>query len=81
MYQMLSTLVVFVAVLPIVTGKIVGWYAKRQVEHSKRTVTIKLKQFQDVANTYTEHGTPEELQNMIEQLEEVMEEIKFLEQN
>ena len=50
-------------------------YALKKVDDSLK---ITLRQFQDIASSYTDHGTPEELQMMIEGLEEVMEELKFL---
>jgi len=53
-------------------------YAERQLRLS---LELTLKQFQDIAQAYTENGTPTELAQMIEDLEEVMEELKFLEKN
>jgi hypothetical protein len=40
-----------------------------------------LYDFQSIANTYTENGTAEELQKVIEDLEEVMDELQMLEDN
>jgi hypothetical protein len=51
-------------------------YAQKKVNESLR---ITLEQYHSIANSYTENGTPDELQAMIENLEEVMEELKFLE--
>ena len=51
-------------------------YAQQKVNESLR---ITLEQYRSIANSYTENGTPYELQAMIENLEEVMEELKFLE--
>mgnify|MGYP004172947277 CR=1 FL=1 len=51
-------------------------YAQKKVNESLR---ITLEQYRSIANSYTENGTPYELQAMIENLEEVMEELKFLE--
>ena len=51
-------------------------YAQKKVIE---VLEMSVKHYHDIANTYTEHGTPEELQSMIEDLEEVMEELQFLE--
>lgn len=51
-------------------------YAQKKVIEA---LDLSVKRYHDIANTYTEHGTPEELQSMIEDLEEVMEELQFLE--
>ena len=40
---------------------------------------LTLERYRSIANSYTENGTPEELQRMIQNLEEVMEELKILE--
>ena len=53
-------------------------YAERQLKLSLKQT---LQQFQNIANAYTENGTPAELAQMIEDLEEVMEELKFLDKN
>eukprot|EP01046_Picozoa_sp_COSAG06_P087110 COSAG06_NODE_33639_length_486_cov_12.173127_2_plen_55_part_00 len=44
-------------------------------------VKEQLDEFQSIANTYTENGTPSELQFMIESLEGVMEELQFIQDN
>ena len=51
-------------------------YAQKKVNES---LQITLEQYRSIANSYTENGTPDELQVMIEDLEEVMEELKSLE--
>jgi len=66
--------VCFVMSIPILTK----WFAEY---HVNRTRKLLLEQFQSIANSYTENGTPAELAQMIEDLEEVMEELKFLEKN
>ena len=45
------------------------------------TVQAKLREFETIADTYTENGTPDELQAMIEGLEEMMDELQMLEDN
>jgi hypothetical protein len=56
-------------------------YAKWQARHSVKSMLDKLYDFQSIANTYTENGTAEELQKVIEDLEEVMDELQMLEDN
>ena len=63
-----------IASIPLVTKRFAQFKLQQSIE-------ITLRQFQDIANAYTENGTPEELASMIEDLEEVMEELKFLEKN
>jgi len=60
--------------LPMMLKTFAQWKARQSLQAT-------LNQFYVIANTYTEHGTPEELQTMIEGLEEVMEELQFLERN
>ena len=60
--------------IPLVTKRFAQFKLQQSIE-------ITLRQFQEIANAYTENGTPEELASMIEDLEEVMEELKFLEKN
>ena len=71
-YVILSICVI--ASIPLVTKRFAQFKLQQSIE-------ITLRQFQDIANAYTENGTPEELASMIEDLEEVMEELKFLEKN
>ena len=66
--------VCFVMSIPILTK----WFAEF---HVNRTRKLLLEQFQSIATSYTENGTPAELKQMIEDLEEIMEELKFLEKN
>ena len=44
-------------------------------------VQSKLREFETIASTYTKNGTPAELQEMIEGLEEMMDELQMLEDN
>ena len=78
---MYAQIAIVVLIIPVATVKMTQWYAKRCAENSKKIVNEKLLHFQSIANTYTDNGTPKELQKMIEDLEEVMEELKFLDQN
>ena len=61
--------------------KFTDWYSKRCVKNSMAIVQSKLQFFEAIANTYTENGTPDELQAMIESLEEMMDELQMLEDN
>ena len=58
-----------------------GWYSKRCVKQSMEIVQSKLREFETIASTYTKNGTPAELQEMIEGLEEMMDELQMLEDN
>ena len=53
----------------ILAVKFTDWYSKRCVAQSMAIVQAKLREFETIANTYTENGTPDELQAMIESLE------------
>ena len=73
----------FVALMTgsLVAVKFTDWYSKRCVKNSMAIVQAKLREFETIANTYTENGTPDELQAMIESLEEMMDELQMLEDN
>jgi hypothetical protein len=51
------------------------------VTQAKEIVREKLRKYESIANTYTENGTPGELQALMEQLEEMMDELQMLEDN
>jgi hypothetical protein len=74
---------VLIAVLtmPIVAVAFTDWYSKRCVTQAKEIVRGKLREYESIANTYTENGTPGELQALMEQLEEMMDELQMLEDN
>ena len=76
MWSYLSLIVsmCILACIPVLTKV----YAERETNKTRK---LMLAQFLSIASNYTENGTPEELANMIETLEEVMEELKFLEKN
>ena len=59
----------------------VNWYSRRCIKQSMELVQSKLDEFESIAKTYTEHGTPIELQSVIENLEGVMEELQYLQDN
>ena len=59
----------------------VNWYSRRCIKDSLVLVQSKLDEFESIAKTYTEHGTPIELQSVIENLEGVMEELQYLQDN
>ena len=65
----------------LVAVKFTDWYSKRCVKNSMAIVQSKLREFETIANTYTENGTPDELQAMIESLEGMMDELQMLEDN
>ena len=76
-------LTIFIALTTgsILAVKFTDWYSKRCVKNSMAIVQAKLREFEAIANTYTENGTPDELQAMIEGLEEMMDELQMLEDN
>ena len=70
-----------VAVASALTVKWTGWYSRRRVAQSKRQVATKLAHFQSVAESYSAGGTPKELERVVEELEGLMRELRFIEQN
>ena len=74
--------ILIAAILTIsITPYLTKWYAKRRAQQSKEIVHGKLREFETIANTYTKNGTPRELQKLMEQLEEVMDELQFIDDN
>ena len=74
--------IVIAAILTIsITPFATRWYAKRRAQQSVQIVQGKLREFETIANTYTKNGTPQELQKLMEQLEEVMDELQFIDDN
>ena len=65
----------------VVAVKFANWYSKRCVKNSMAIVQAKLREFETIANAYTENGTPDELQAMIGNLEEMMDELQMFEDN
>ena len=59
----------------------INWYSQRCIKDSLVLVQSKLDEFESIAKTYTEGGTPFELQSVIENLEGVMEELQYLQDN
>ena len=53
----------------------VGYFTKALALHHMRAT---IQQYKDIAATYTEHGTPDELQHMLEELQGLMEELNEL---
>lgn len=70
-----------IAIAPLGVAKWTQWYSKRCAEQAKLKLCETLEHFQAIANTYTENGTPEELQRLIEDLEGLMEELNELSHN
>lgn len=75
----ISLVVALLAV--IITPAATRWYARRRVKQSMEIVQSKLREFETIANTYTKNGTPDELQDLMENLEEMMDELQFIDDN
>ena len=74
--------IVIAAILTIsITPYLTKWYAKRRTTQSMRIVQEKLREFETIADMYTKDGTPQELRKLMEQLEEVMDELQFIDDN
>ena len=57
------------------------WYAKRRTTQSMRIVQEKLREFETIANMYTKNGTPQELRKLMGELEEIRDELQFIDDN
>ena len=57
------------------------WYAKRRTTQSMRIVQDKLREFETIAGMYTKDGTPQELRKLMGDLEEIMDELQFIDEN
>ena len=57
------------------------WYAKRRTTQSMRIVQEKLREFETIADMYTKNGTPQELRKLMGELEEIMDELQFIDDN
>ena len=57
------------------------WYAKRRTQQSVDIVQRKLREFEIIAGTYTKNGTPQELRKLMGELEEIMDELQFIDDN
>ena len=57
------------------------WYAKRRTTQSMRIVQAKLREFETIADMYTKNGTPQELRKLMGELEEIMDELQFIDDN
>ena len=79
--EMLVQMLTCMLGVSIVSMWFAKWYSKRCIKQSMVLVKEQLDEFQSIANTYTENGTPTELQVMIESLEGVMEELQFIQDN
>ena len=44
-------------------------------------VQRKLREFETIANMYTKNGTPQELKKLMGELEEIMDELQFIDDN
>ena len=44
-------------------------------------VQRKLREFETIAGTYTKNGTPQELKKLMGELEEIMDELQFIDDN
>ena len=74
---MLIGAIVVVSITPFATR----WYAKRRVKQSMEIVQRKLREFETIAGMYTKDGTPQELAKVMGQLEEIMDELQFIDDN
>jgi len=81
MLTLTLTLFITLTAGSILAVKFTDWYSKRCVKNSMAIVQAKLREFEAIANTYTENGTPDELQAMIGNLEEMMDELQMFEDN
>ena len=57
------------------------WYAKRRTTQSMRIVQDKLREFETIADMYTKNGTPQELRKLMGELEEIRDELQFIDDN
>ena len=57
------------------------WYAKRRTTQSMRSVQEKLREFETIADMYTKNGTPQELRKLMGELEEIRDELQFIDDN
>ena len=57
------------------------WYAKRRTTQSMRIVQEKLREFETIADMYTKNGTPQELRKLMGELEEIRDELQFIDDN
>ena len=74
-------MLIAVLAMPIVVVRLTDWYSKRRVNQSKEIVEQKLREYETIAHQYTKNGTPDELQALMGQLEEMMDELQMLEDN
>ena len=74
---MLIGAIVVVSITPFATR----WYAKRRTTQSMRIVQEKLREFETIADMYTKNGTPQELRKLMGELEEIMDELQFIDDN
>ena len=57
------------------------WYAKRRTQQSMDIVQRKLREFEIIVGMYTKDGTPQELKKLMGELEEIMDELQFIDDN
>ena len=69
--------IVVVSITPFATR----WYAKRRTTQSMRIVQDKLREFETIAGMYSKDGTPQELAKVMGDLEEIMDELQFIDEN
>ena len=58
MLTLILTLFIALTAGSILAVKFTDWYSKRCVAQSMAIVQAKLQEFETIANTYTENGTP-----------------------
>ena len=64
-----------------ITPYLTQWYAKRRTQQSVDIVQRKLREFETIADMYTKNGTPQELRKLMGELEEIMDELQFIDDN
>ena len=74
--------ILIAAILTIsITPYLTKWYAKRRAQQSKEIVQGKLREFETIADMYTKDGTPQELRKLMGELEEIRDELQFIDDN
>ena len=73
----LISAILAVSITPLATR----CYARRRAKQSMRIVQEKLREFETIANMYTKDGTPQELRKLMGELEEIRDELQFIDDN
>ena len=76
-----ASLILLLAFIPFAGFKFTTWYSQRCCDEAYAITSERLAHYQDIANTYTTDGTPEALQKVIEELEGLMDELQYIQEN